>query len=230
MDHQVEADLALAGSDGADNRRVQALQLVLFNLSKLQGHMSSSRRVLNDLRNSRRLLLRERTLNGEYSQVVNRHVHAVVNGEFVDPPEMVTMRRRIPDHRLPQPFGPASGERLPTNQPGNGITPDRILRLMANADHSVVEFASEFNNGLQVTAHVVCAVRIARNANMQNTRYNRIFCILEGENPPHFRCHGLSRRQRFHQPGHLLFLFLDGLDQFELRPGGDRDCVPRDAP
>jgi hypothetical protein len=65
---EVEADLALAGSDGADNRRVQALQLVLFNLSKLQGHMSSSRRVLNDLRTLRRLLLRERTLNGEYSQ------------------------------------------------------------------------------------------------------------------------------------------------------------------
>jgi hypothetical protein len=66
---EVEADLAIAGSDGADNRRrVQALQLVLFNLSKLRGHMSSSRRILNDLRNLRRLLLRERTLKDEYSQ------------------------------------------------------------------------------------------------------------------------------------------------------------------
>jgi hypothetical protein len=65
---EVEADLALAGADGRDNRQVQALQLVLFNLSKLQGHMSSSRRILNDLRTLRRLLLRERTLNDEYSQ------------------------------------------------------------------------------------------------------------------------------------------------------------------
>jgi hypothetical protein len=65
---EVEADLALAGSEGGDNRRVQALQLVLFNLSKLRGHMSSSRRILNDLRTLRRLLLQERTLNGEYSQ------------------------------------------------------------------------------------------------------------------------------------------------------------------
>jgi hypothetical protein len=65
---EVEADLALAGSDGRDDRQVQALQLVLFNLSKLRGHMSSSRRILNDLRTLRRLLLRERTLNDEYSQ------------------------------------------------------------------------------------------------------------------------------------------------------------------
>jgi hypothetical protein len=65
---EVEADLAQAGSDGADNRRVQALQLVLFNLSKLRGHMSSGRKILNDLRTLRRLLLRERTLKDEYSQ------------------------------------------------------------------------------------------------------------------------------------------------------------------
>ncbi len=64
---EVEADLALAGSEGANNRRVQALQLVLFNLSKLRGHMSSSRRILNDLRTLRRLLLAERSLDDKYS-------------------------------------------------------------------------------------------------------------------------------------------------------------------
>ena len=64
----VEADLAQAGADGADNRRVQALQLVLFKLSKLRDQMSSSRRILNDLRTLRRLLLRERTLKDEYSE------------------------------------------------------------------------------------------------------------------------------------------------------------------
>ncbi len=58
---EVEADIALAGADRADRRR-EALQLVLYNLSKLKGHMTSSRRILNDLRSLRRLLLEERAL------------------------------------------------------------------------------------------------------------------------------------------------------------------------
>jgi hypothetical protein len=64
---ELEADLALAGADGAD-RRKEALQLVLFNMQKLQGHMTSSRRILNDLRTLRRLLLEERTLAKVYRQ------------------------------------------------------------------------------------------------------------------------------------------------------------------
>ena len=71
---EVEADLALAGSEGSDgagNRRVQALQLVLFKLRKLRGHMSSSRRILNDLRTLRRLLLQERTLKDEVGQAAD---------------------------------------------------------------------------------------------------------------------------------------------------------------
>ena len=64
---EVEADLALAGADGAD-RRKEALQLVLFNMNKLKGHMSSSRRILNDLRTLRRLLLEERSLAKVYRQ------------------------------------------------------------------------------------------------------------------------------------------------------------------
>lgn len=55
----VEADIALAGREGAA-RRAQALQLVHFNLNKLNISMTSSRRVLNDLRTLRRLLLDER--------------------------------------------------------------------------------------------------------------------------------------------------------------------------
>ena|SRR5580658_4485067 len=58
---EAEADLALAGADGAD-RRKEALQLVIFNMNKLKGHMTSSRRILNDLRTLRRLLLEERSL------------------------------------------------------------------------------------------------------------------------------------------------------------------------
>jgi hypothetical protein len=57
----VEADIALAGADGAD-RRKEALQLVAFKLAKLEANMTSSRRILNDLRSLRRLLLEERTL------------------------------------------------------------------------------------------------------------------------------------------------------------------------
>lgn len=58
---EVEADIALAGHDHA-NRRKEALQLVRFNLVKLENNMTSSRRILNDLRTLRRLLLDERTL------------------------------------------------------------------------------------------------------------------------------------------------------------------------
>lgn len=56
---EVEADMALAVADNATRRR-EALQLVSFNLSKLKSQMSSSRRILNDLRTLRRLLLDER--------------------------------------------------------------------------------------------------------------------------------------------------------------------------
>lgn len=41
-------------------RRKKALQLVTYNLAKLSSHIGSSRRILNDLRTLRRLLLEER--------------------------------------------------------------------------------------------------------------------------------------------------------------------------
>ena len=62
---EVEADVALAAADGA-TRRKEALQLVHFNLTKLAGHMTSSRRILNDLRTLRRLLLDERSLESAW--------------------------------------------------------------------------------------------------------------------------------------------------------------------
>jgi hypothetical protein len=64
---EVEADIATARADEAD-RRIEALQLVHFKLDKLRGHMTSSRRILNDLRSLRRLLLEERTLAKVYRQ------------------------------------------------------------------------------------------------------------------------------------------------------------------
>ena len=58
---EVQADIALAKADHA-SRRVEALQLVHFNLTRLNSNMNSSRRILNDLRTLRRLLLDERGL------------------------------------------------------------------------------------------------------------------------------------------------------------------------
>ena len=55
----VSAEIALAEADNAA-RRLEALQLVKFKLSKLHNQMSGSACLLNDLRTLRRLLLEER--------------------------------------------------------------------------------------------------------------------------------------------------------------------------
>ncbi|MGA3039503.1 MAG: hypothetical protein ABSF54_01790 [Bryobacteraceae bacterium] len=65
----VDADIAVAIAEGAERRR-EALQLVGYNLAKLTLHISTSRRILNDLRTLRRLLLAER--QGEAAPSVNR--------------------------------------------------------------------------------------------------------------------------------------------------------------
>ena len=55
----VEAEIAAAEREHAD-RRKEALLLVSYNLAKLNLHVTASRRILNDLRTLRRLLLAER--------------------------------------------------------------------------------------------------------------------------------------------------------------------------
>lgn len=55
----VEEEVALAEQEKAD-RRKQGLLLVSYNLAKLEGHITASRRILNDLRTLRRVLLAER--------------------------------------------------------------------------------------------------------------------------------------------------------------------------
>jgi hypothetical protein len=55
----VDGEIALAAAESAERRR-EALQLVAYNLAKLNLHMTTSRRILNDLRTLRRLLLDER--------------------------------------------------------------------------------------------------------------------------------------------------------------------------
>lgn len=60
----VEAEIAAAERDGAERRKV-ALLLVSYNLAKLHLHITTSRRILNDLRSLRRLLLAERASRPE---------------------------------------------------------------------------------------------------------------------------------------------------------------------
>ncbi len=55
---EVDSDIA-AAKNHADRKR-QALQLVALNLNKLSSQIKKSRRILNDLRILRRLLLEER--------------------------------------------------------------------------------------------------------------------------------------------------------------------------
>lgn len=56
---EIEADLAGAAKAKSE-RRLQALQIVQFKLDKLEQHLKTSSRLLNDLRSLRRLLLEER--------------------------------------------------------------------------------------------------------------------------------------------------------------------------
>ena len=56
---EVEEEVAIAEQENA-GRRKQGLLLVSYNLAKLEGHITTSRRILNDLRTLRRVLLSER--------------------------------------------------------------------------------------------------------------------------------------------------------------------------
>jgi len=58
-DDAIQADIATARTDAAA-RRLEALQLVTYKLNRLRHHIDASRRILNDLRTLRRLLLSER--------------------------------------------------------------------------------------------------------------------------------------------------------------------------
>jgi hypothetical protein len=71
----VEAELAAAEREGAD-RRKEALLLVSYNLAKLNLHITTSRRILNDLRSLRRLLLAERGLFGEVEKEKEKEIAA----------------------------------------------------------------------------------------------------------------------------------------------------------
>jgi hypothetical protein len=56
----IEHDTNEAAKTPGAERRLQALRLVGYKLGQLREHLASSRRLLNDLRSLRRLLLNER--------------------------------------------------------------------------------------------------------------------------------------------------------------------------
>ena len=56
---EIEGDIT-AAAEAKSSRRLEALRLVLFKLQKLEEHVKTSSRLLNDLRMLRRLLLQER--------------------------------------------------------------------------------------------------------------------------------------------------------------------------
>jgi len=56
---EIEADLG-AAAQAQSERRVEALRIVKFKLDKLEQHLKTSSRLLNDLRSLRRLLFDER--------------------------------------------------------------------------------------------------------------------------------------------------------------------------
>ncbi len=59
-----EIDCDLERESGSQTaRRQDALRIAAYNLSKLENHMKSSRRILNDLRSLRRLLFAERAFH-----------------------------------------------------------------------------------------------------------------------------------------------------------------------
>ena len=73
----VEAEVALADREQED-RRKEALLLVSFNLAKLDLHITTSRRIMNDLRTLRRLLLAERGIpSGEETEAIIEEVRSM---------------------------------------------------------------------------------------------------------------------------------------------------------
>jgi hypothetical protein len=83
----LEAETTVASAAGAD-RRQQAIQLATYKLSQLKQHLTTSHRLLNDLRTIRRLLFAERQAAAFES------VAEVSAGQFVTTAEGLTAEDR----------------------------------------------------------------------------------------------------------------------------------------
>ena len=118
----VEEEVAAAEQDRAD-RRKEALLLVSYNLAKLNLHITTSRRILNDLRTLRRLLLAERGL-------------AMDDAEGTDREEAFAAAWGVPV-RLEPPGGDAQFELLVN-------TLREMHRLMLAGEHPRRRFSLDF--------------------------------------------------------------------------------------
>lgn len=72
---EVENDLQRE-SDPNLARRVDALRLAVYSLEKLETHLNRSSRILNDLRNLRRLLFEERRSGSRDTEAITREENA----------------------------------------------------------------------------------------------------------------------------------------------------------
>ena len=61
---EIEEEILIAESQKLD-RRKEAMQLVSYKMTTLASHISTSRRILNDLKMLRRLLMEERAVQTE---------------------------------------------------------------------------------------------------------------------------------------------------------------------
>lgn len=68
---EVKSDVGIAERSDA-GRRLEALRLVQFKLERLEQHLRTSGRLLNDLRSLRRLLLEERLMPIPVEEVAAR--------------------------------------------------------------------------------------------------------------------------------------------------------------
>jgi hypothetical protein len=69
----IDADVQREASSNNFPRRVEAMRLALYNLEKLELHMTKSRRILNDLRSLRRFLFKERSAGAPDAQAGGDH-------------------------------------------------------------------------------------------------------------------------------------------------------------
>jgi hypothetical protein len=60
LEAKKDLDADVVAAEAKPDRRLEALRLVQYKLEKLDSHLQSSSRLLNDLRTLRRLLLEER--------------------------------------------------------------------------------------------------------------------------------------------------------------------------
>jgi hypothetical protein len=105
----LEAETAQSSSPGLERRR-EAIQLAVYKLSQLKQHLSTSHRLLNDLRTIRRLLFAERQPTAPLEAA------AKAPGQFVTTAEPAPLSAEAPPERPSSAGarrGPARGPRPP---------------------------------------------------------------------------------------------------------------------